>query len=336
VDGRSICVSPCASWATFDWRSISSFPGIPECAGTQWLSVLGPWARGACALRLIQLASRCSGPGSRCAVHRMATSDLLKPATIFTLDHWSVSLFLIITSSTSPIAHSSVSKTSIHPVLRYLRRYLHSSLCLPPAAAPTRPSPECNLSVHHIQSTVSTLASVFLAQSFAALFAAVVLSSMTVRTTDSAPGAVQLMPSVVRPCSCSFFTALHTGVLEEWFWCSFLRLLLHVFASLAAIRCSLDTMITGVGVCPQCLINAPRGVVSRTPRIDLACRGRRSWRSSCLPASLGSHQSSLPYNATAWTHATWTALTVSGTTQYFFVRVCSLASATLAFFMHRL
>jgi len=70
--------------------------------------------------------------------------------------------------------------------------------------------------------------------------------------------------------------------------------------------------------------------------MDLASRLRRRWRSSHLPTSLGSHQRSQPYSATAWTHATWTALTVSGTTPYVLVRVRSLASAALAFFIHRL
>jgi len=159
---------------------------------------------------------------------------------------------------------------------------------------------------------------------------------MTVLTTDSSPRGSQLMPSVVRPCSCSFFTALHTGAPEEAFWCSFLSLLLHVFASLASKRCCLDCKITGAGVSPESLINTPRAVVGSAPRIDLACRLRRSWRSSRLPTSLGSHHSSLSYSATAWTHATWTALKLSGTTPYLFVRVRSLASAALAFFMHRL
>jgi len=99
---------------------------------------------------------------------------------------------------------------------------------------------------------------------------------MTVLTTDSSPGAGQLMPSVVRPCSCSFFTALHTGNPGEGFWCSLLSLLLHVFASLGAKRCCLDSKITGAGISPESLISAPSGVVGSAPRIDLACRLRRS------------------------------------------------------------
>ena len=144
------------------------------------------------------------------------------------------------------------------------------------------------------------------------------------------------MPSVVRRCSCSFFTALHTGTPAEGFWCSFLSLSQHMFASLTAKHCCLDSKITGTGVSPESLINAPHGVVGSAPRIYLAGGLSRSWRSSHLPASLGSHHSSLPYSVTALTHATWTVLTLSGTTPYVFVRVQSLASAALASFMHRL
>jgi hypothetical protein len=76
--------------------------------------------------------------------------------------------------------------------------------------------------------------------------------------------------------------------------------------------------------------------VSSVPRMDLACQLRSSWRSSRLLTSLGSHLSSLPYIATAWTHVTWTALMLSGTTPYVLVSVRSLASAALAIFMQRL
>jgi len=107
---------------------------------------------------------------------------------------------------------------------------------------------------------------------------------MTVLTTDSSPGGGQLMPSVVPACSCSFFTSLHAAAPEEGFWCSLLSLLLHVFASLAEKRCCLHSQITGGGVSPESLINPPRGVEGSAPRMDLACRLRRSWRSSRLPA----------------------------------------------------
>ena len=76
--------------------------------------------------------------------------------------------------------------------------------------------------------------------------------------------------------------------------------------------------------------------VGSAPRIDLACRLRRSWRSSRLPASFGSHQSSLPYSATAWMHDTWTALTLSGRMPYVVLSVWSLASAALSFSIHLL
>jgi len=95
-------------------------------------------------------------------------------------------------------------------------------------------------------------------------------------------------------------------------------------------------MITGVGVNPDSLISAPRGVVGSAARRHLACRLRWIWRSSRLPAALGCHQSSLPDSATAWTQDIWTVLTLSGTTPYVVVSIRSLASAALAFFMHRL
>jgi len=165
---------------------------------------------------LIRLASRCPGPGSRCAMHRIAAYESLKTPTIFTPCSCNVSLFSIATSSASPITHGSASKMSIHPVPRKLRRDLHSFPCLHTAAAPTRPSSECDPSVHHIQTPAPILASFSLAQRCAALLAALV-SSMVVLTTGSSPGAGQLMPSVVRPCSCSFLTTLHIGAPELGF-----------------------------------------------------------------------------------------------------------------------
>jgi len=144
------------------------------------------------------------------------------------------------------------------------------------------------------------------------------------------------MPSVVQPCMCSITPTRHICVLDEGSFCSSFSLLLHAFASLTVTHCCLESKITGAGVSPDSLINAPLGDVGSVPRTDLACRLRRSWRLSRLLTSLGCHQSSLPYSATTWTQGTWTALTLYGTTLYVSVRVRSLASAALAFFMHRL
>jgi len=159
---------------------------------------------------------------------------------------------------------------------------------------------------------------------------------MVALTTVSLPGASQFMPLVVWPCQCSFLTTLHIGVPQEWFWCSSFTWLLHAFSCLAANCCCLQSTITGADVSPYSLLSAPRRVVGSVPRMDLACRlRRRSWRSSRLPTSLGSHHRSLPYSATTGTQATWTALTLSGTTLYVFVRVRSPACAALAHFTHQ-
>jgi hypothetical protein len=144
------------------------------------------------------------------------------------------------------------------------------------------------------------------------------------------------MPSVVGPGSSSYLTGLYLGALEKELLCSSFGLLLHGFSSLAAKRCSLESKVTGFGVSPDSLINAHRGAVGSSPRMALACRLRGSWRSSQLPTSLGSHQSSLPYGATAWTYATWTAHSLSGTSPYALVCDRSQANAALACFMHRL
>ena len=94
---------------------------------------------------------------------------------------------------------------------------------------------------------------------------------MVVVTTGSSPGAGQFIPSVVRPCSWSSLTALHLSASEERFRCKSSSLLLHVSASLTDNRCCLESEITCAGVSPDCLINAPRGVVGSAPRMDLAC-----------------------------------------------------------------
>jgi len=94
---------------------------------------------------------------------------------------------------------------------------------------------------------------------------------MILLTTDSSPGASHIMPSVVRPCSCSALTTLHIGAPEEVFRCNSSSLQLHVSGSLAANRCCRESKISGTGVSHDSLISAPHGVVGNTPRMDLAC-----------------------------------------------------------------
>ena len=155
-----------------------------------------------------------------------------------------------------------------------------------------------------------------------------------VRTTDSSPAGSQSVLSVDQPSSRSSMITLHIGAPVEGLCCGSISLLMHAFASLAVNRGGLASKITSTGVRPDSLISAPCWVICSAPRMDLAYRLRSGWRSSRLPTSLGSHLSSLQYSATAWTHATWSVLTVTGTSQYFLVRIRSLASTALAFFMH--
>jgi len=147
-----------------------------ECCGTQWISIVMRLARILRTLLLITPASHCPGPASRYATCRIAACESLNTATVFTACICKVSLVAIATSSTSPIAHSSASKTSIRPVLRQLLRDLDSVPCLHTAAAPTRPSPEHSPSVHHILTHAAILASFSLAARCVALVAAAVLS----------------------------------------------------------------------------------------------------------------------------------------------------------------
>jgi len=58
--------------ARLAWRLASSFPGMPVCPGTQWVSVSIPTLRRVLALQLIHLASGCPDLSTRCSVHRMA------------------------------------------------------------------------------------------------------------------------------------------------------------------------------------------------------------------------------------------------------------------------
>jgi len=319
----------------FACRSTTMFPSMPECPGTQWISVAMLWGRRHRTLLLIRLTCSCPGPGSRCAVHRIVTCGSLMTATVVTPCCCKFSRISISTSRANPIPHNSGSKPSIGLVPGKLCRDLHSFLCLHTAVAPGRPSSECDQSVRHIPTLAPLLASFSLAQRCAALLAAVV-SSMVVLTTGSSSGASWFVPWAVQACSCAMLTTLHIGAAELGFRCGVFSLPLHAFSSLVANRCCLECKMTGAGVSPHTIFAAPHGVVGSAPRMDLACQLTRSWRLPHLPTSLGSHQSSLPYCATAWTHANWMAVKLSGTTPEVLVRVQSLAPDALALFMHQL
>jgi hypothetical protein len=307
-----------------------------ECPGTQRMSVAIPCARTGRALLLIWLADRCPGPRSWCGVHLITACESLKTATGFIWCTSSVSLDLTISTSASPIAHSSALKTSICPVPIQPRPVLLSLPCLLTSGAPTLLSSERDPSVHHILTPAPTFTPFSLAQCCVALLAVLLSTNIMVFTTRSLPGAGQLMYSVVWLCSGSVSTTHNTSVPDEGSACSLFSSLLDALASLTVNCCCLEFKITGTGVRPVSLINARLGIVGSAPRTDLAYPFSRSWRSSRRPTSLGSHQSFLPYCATAWTQATWTAPMLAGTTSYVFVRVQSLTSAAQAIFMHRL
>jgi len=169
-----------------------------------------------------------------------------------------------------------------------------------------------------------------------ALLAVLLSSSLMVLTTGSTPRAWQLMPSVVRACLCSIWTTRHRAVLEQQSLYSSLTFLLHAIASLAENHCCLESMINAAFACPGSLINATIGVVGSVPMTDQLCQLRRSQMLSCLPTSLRSHHSCLPYSSTPWTQHAGRAHALSGTTMYVFVRVQRLASAGLGFIRHRL
>ena len=83
-----------------------------------------------------------------------------------------------------------------------------------------------------------------------------------VLTIGFSRGAYQLMSLVVRLCSCSSSTTRHLSVPDEGSSGRSFSLLLHVFATLAANHCCLQSKITGVGVSPDSLIGVPRGVLT--------------------------------------------------------------------------
>jgi hypothetical protein len=164
--------------------------------------------------------------------------------------------------------------------------------------------------------------------------AAVVSSNMMVLTTGSSTGVSQFIPSVFPPCSCSFLTALHIGDPAEGLLCSCISLRFHAFSGLAVNICYLQSKITLSSVYRNSGNSAPHGNMDSAGGMDLACRLRTSRRSTRLPTSLGSYETSLSHSANAWTQATLLALTHSAMTPYVFIKVRSLASGALSFFVY--
>lgn len=78
------------------------------------------------------------------------------------------------------------------------------------------------------------------------------------------------MHSIVQQYSHSESTTWNISVPDEGSSSSFLSLLLHAFASLVVNRCFLESKITGVGVSPDSLFNAPLEGVGSALETDLA------------------------------------------------------------------
>ena len=186
---RSMTMSPLASRAKFAGQSASSSPGMPDCSGTQCISVSMPRVRRTRTIRLFRSADSCPWPSSWCAVLRIAACESLKTAFVFALCSCRLSLLVPVFPSAGPIAYRSTSKTSIGPVPRQLRHIIHGLPSLPSAAAPTRRSSERDESVHYIQTPAPTIASFSLTQCCAALLAMLLFSSIMVLTTGASPGA---------------------------------------------------------------------------------------------------------------------------------------------------
>jgi len=148
---HSRTVYPRPSCALFVWLSVCSFPGMPECPGTQWITTSMPWAWRALACSLIALASCCPGPGSRCAVCLMAAGESLKTAAVVTPCAHDASAFAMDFLSATPNAHCLPSKSSICPVPRLLRNPLQPFPFTQTAGGPTLSSSVPNLSVQHVQ-----------------------------------------------------------------------------------------------------------------------------------------------------------------------------------------
>lgn len=109
-----------------------------------------------------------------------------------------------------------------------------------------------------------------------------------------------------------------------------------MLASIDTNCCCLGSRATASGVSPEFHISVPGRVDGYTPRVDLACQLRRSWRSSCQLPSFAFHKSSLLYSAISWTQASGTALTHADTIICTPVSDRSRASGPLASFMHQM
>jgi len=185
---------------------------MPECPGTQWISISIPASRRVFVLSIVHLVSGCPGPESRCSVRRNAACKSLKTATYITPFVCCVSIRTTDSQSASPIAHSSGSLTSTRPVLRWLWKARQASLSSHTAGAPTLPSLDRNPSVHHTQTPAPTLTSHWLAPCIACLFAGGSSLIMTVLTAGASSRLGETHDLCLSALFVLFLMTLHIGV----------------------------------------------------------------------------------------------------------------------------
>jgi hypothetical protein len=101
--------------------------------------------------------------------------------------------------SSTPIAQSSASNSSIGRLVRSLRQTIQLSLCQQTAAAATLPWPGCDPSVHHVLVPGPTWHLVVLVRSSVAIFLTASCSSMVALTAGNSPSSGEYIVSALLP-----------------------------------------------------------------------------------------------------------------------------------------
>jgi len=172
---------------------------MPECPGTQHIVALIRWVWRALACSLFAPAGCCPGPGSRCAVRLMAACESLHTTTDMSSCACGATTVATDFRSASLVALTSVTRTSICPVRRQLRKTVQQSPFWHTTLAPTVPSSFQDPSIHHVQVPDFALLSFLSAHSSAALLAAASSSITVVLTAGFSRGSGQQIVSSILP-----------------------------------------------------------------------------------------------------------------------------------------